>query len=82
MSSARVCLALGLLFVSAAAPARPPEQPPKPTNLRFDDPDLVEVPLLGPGDGPIYGRPPIKHSRLIKVRENFLPELLKSAEDR
>jgi hypothetical protein len=73
---------LALLLVSAAAPAKPPEHPQKPTSFRFDDPDLIEVPLLGPDDGPITARPPIKHSRLIQVRENFLPELIKSAEDR
>jgi hypothetical protein len=82
MSSVRVCLVLGLLFGSAAALARPPERPPQPTTLRFDDPDLLEVELRRPADEILWVPSPIKHSRLIKVRQDFLPELIKSADDR
>ncbi|MFI5288266.1 MAG: adventurous gliding motility protein CglF [Polyangia bacterium] len=46
----------------------------------FDD-DVVEGDLVRP-DGEFVGsRRAAKHSSLIKIRENFIPEMLKSAED-
>jgi hypothetical protein len=46
----------------------------------FDD-DVVEGDLVRP-DGEFLGsRTAAKHSSLIKIRENFIPEMLKSAED-
>lgn len=46
----------------------------------FDD-DLVEGDLVRPDGEFVDSRKGAKHSSLIKIRENFIPELLKSAED-
>lgn len=50
------------------------------TRYDFDD-DLVEGELQRPDDELIEGSRRAKHSSLIKIREHFIPELLKSAED-
>jgi hypothetical protein len=46
----------------------------------FDD-DIVEGDLVRPDGEFVDSRKSAKHSSLIKIRENFIPELLKSAED-
>ena len=46
----------------------------------FDD-DLVEGELQRPDGEYIDTRRKAKHSSLIKIREDFIPEMLKSAED-
>jgi hypothetical protein len=81
-----VCLGLGLLL-GAPALARPEKERPREeatyptrTHYEFDD-DLVEGGLENP-DGTIVGtRLPAKHTSLIKLRNDFVPELIKSAED-
>ncbi|MBW2731976.1 MAG: adventurous gliding motility protein CglF [Deltaproteobacteria bacterium] len=52
----------------------------KKTVYDFDD-DLVEGELQRPDGEYIDTRNKAKHSSLIKIRENFIPEMLKSAED-
>lgn len=52
----------------------------KETKYDFDD-DMVEGDLVKP-DGEMVGSTgKAKHSSLIKIRQNFIPEMLKSAED-
>jgi hypothetical protein len=52
----------------------------KTTKYDFDD-DIVEGELVKP-DGEFTGaRQKTKHSSLIKIRENFVPEMLKSIND-
>jgi hypothetical protein len=52
----------------------------KETKYDFDD-DMVEGDLVKP-DGEMVGATgKAKHSSLIKIRQNFIPEMLKSAED-
>ena len=46
----------------------------------FDD-DTVEGDLVRPDGEFVDSRKAAKHSSLIKIRENFIPEMLKSAED-
>src|SRR5688572_5403961 len=46
----------------------------------FDD-DIVEGDLVRPDGEFVDSRKMAKHSSLIKIRENFIPEMLKSAED-
>jgi len=46
----------------------------------FDD-DVVEGDLVRPDGEFIDSRKGAKHSSLIKIRETFVPELLKSAND-
>jgi hypothetical protein len=70
----------------AAAPAAKPAaggdnvQYKSKTVYDFDD-DIVEGDLVRPDGEFVDSRKAAKHSSLIKIRENFIPELLKSAED-
>ena len=52
----------------------------KKTVYDFDD-DLVEGELQRPDGEFIETRRKARHSSLIKIRENFIPEMLKSADD-
>ena len=52
----------------------------KKTVYDFDD-DLVEGELQRPDGEFIDTRRTAKHSSLIKIRKDFIPEMLKSAED-
>ncbi len=52
----------------------------KKTVYDFDD-DLVEGELQRPDGEFIDTQRRAKHSSLITIRENFIPEMLKSAED-
>jgi hypothetical protein len=67
----------------AQAPARgdaPQVTYRKKTVYDFDD-DVVEGELQRPDGEFIDTQRKAKHSSLIKIRENFIPEMLKSAED-
>ena len=46
----------------------------------FDD-DVVEGDLVRPDGEFVDTRRNAKHSSLIRIRENFIPEMLKAAED-
>lgn len=50
------------------------------TTYDFDD-DVVEGDLVRPDGEFIDTRKAAKHSSLIKIRADFVPEMLKSAED-
>lgn len=50
------------------------------TRMIFGDDEINATPDLG-GGTLITGDRGLHHSSLIKVRKNFLPELIKSAED-
>lgn len=52
----------------------------KKTVYDFDD-DLVEGELQRPDGEFVDTRRKAKHSSLIKIRQDFIPEMLKSAED-
>jgi hypothetical protein len=52
----------------------------KETKYDFDD-DMVEGDLVKPDGEMIGAAGKAKHSSLIKIRQNFIPEMLKSAED-
>lgn len=52
----------------------------KETKYDFDD-DMVEGDLVRPEGEMIGSAGKAKHSSLIKIRQNFIPEMLKSAED-
>jgi hypothetical protein len=75
----------GVALAQAPAPAADRGDAPqvtykKKTVYDFDD-DLVEGELQRPDGEYIDTRRKAKHSTLIKIRENFIPEMLKSAED-
>lgn len=50
------------------------------TSYDFDD-DMVEGDLQRPDGEYVAIKRKAKHSSLIKIREHFIPEMLKSAED-
>jgi hypothetical protein len=52
----------------------------KETKYDFDD-DTVEGDLVRPEGEMVGTAGKAKHSSLIKIRQNFIPEMLKSAED-
>jgi hypothetical protein len=52
----------------------------KQTKYDFDD-DVVEGDLVRPDGEYVDSRRGAKHSTLIKIRQHFIPEMLKSAED-
>jgi hypothetical protein len=71
----------GVAFAQAkAAPAGDNVQYKQKTVYDFDD-DTVEGDLVRPDGEFVDTRKGAKHSSLIKIRENFIPEMIKSAED-
>ncbi|MBK8481748.1 MAG: hypothetical protein IPL40_11305 [Proteobacteria bacterium] len=83
MAAVALALAAGFWFAAPVVAAPPPSGDVKykqETRYDFDD-DLVEGELQRPDDELIEGSRRAKHSSLIKIREHFIPELLKSAED-
>ena len=77
-------LALLLTVPAQAKPPRekapPPDKPHAAVRYDFDD-DLVEGGTLSPDGVIVDSARPIKRSSLIKIRESFTPEMMKSAED-
>ena len=63
--------------VPAGAPVAAPARVQR---LTFDDDVVTGGRDLGDGDV-IRIRPPIKHLSLVRARDSFVPELIKSAED-
>ena len=71
---------LGIVALARPALAADDVSYKKETKYDFDD-DMVEGDLVKP-DGEMVGAAgKAKHSSLIKIRQNFIPEMLKSAED-
>ena len=73
-------LASGLALAQASGGGAPDVKYRKKTVYDFDD-DVVEGELQRPDGEYIDTNKKAKHSSLIKIRENFIPEMLKSAED-
>ena len=70
----------GTVFAQAAAAGGDNVQYKSKTVYDFDD-DVVEGDLVRPDGEFVDTRKGAKHSSLIKIRENFIPEMIKSAED-
>lgn len=64
---------------AGGAPAAGGVQYKQKTVYDFDD-DTVEGDLVRPDGEFVDSRRGAKHSSLIKIRENFIPEMLKSVE--
>ena len=72
---------ISAVFATAATPALAQDVSyKKETKYDFDD-DMVEGDLVKPDGEMIGSAGKAKHSSLIKVRQHFIPEMLKSAED-
>lgn len=72
--------ASGVVFAQAKADGNDNVQYKSKTVYDFDD-DVVEGDLVRPDGEFVDTRKGAKHSSLIKIRENFIPEMIKSAED-
>jgi hypothetical protein len=70
----------GVAFAQAKPAAGGDVQYKSKTVYDFDD-DTVEGDLVRPDGEFVDTRKGAKHSSLIKIRENFIPEMIKSAED-
>ena len=70
----------GAVVLAQGRGAAPDVTYKKKTVYDFDD-DLVEGELQRPDGEFIDTQRRAKHSSLITIRENFIPEMLKSAED-
>jgi hypothetical protein len=74
--------ASGVVFAQAkAAPAAGGDVTYKSKTVYDFDDDTVEGDLVRPDGEFVDTRKGAKHSSLIKIRENFIPEMIKSAED-
>jgi hypothetical protein len=81
MRAIRVVLAASLLAVFAApALAQPKTDKPKVKVYDFSG-DTIEGDLIKPEGTSVDARDFAKHSSLIRIRTNFIAEILKSAED-
>ena len=70
-----------VLAQKAAAPAAGGDVTYKSKTVYDFDDDTVEGDLVRPDGEFVDTRKGAKHSSLIKIRENFIPEMIKSAED-
>jgi len=73
--------ASGVAFAQAKPPAAGGDVTYKSKTVYDFDDDVVEGDLVRPDGEFVDSRKAAKHSSLIKIRENFIPEMLKSAED-
>ena len=81
LAAAAMMFSMALSGVAFAAPAAGDTvEYKKETKYDFDD-DNVEGDLVRPEGEMIGSAGKAKHSSLIKVRQHFIPEMLKSAED-
>lgn len=70
-------LLVDLTFGSSSASAQEPET----TEFNFEDGDLVTGDLVRPNGELLNVRRRGRRSTLIRIREHFIPEMLKSVED-
>jgi glutamine cyclotransferase len=76
-----VSISFGAITATSFTPAHAQDVTyKKETKYDFDD-DMVEGDLVRPEGEMIGSAGKAKHSSLIKVRQHFIPEMLKSAED-
>lgn len=73
-------LAVGLALVFVAPAAEAEEFGGNTTEYNFDD-DVVEGDLVRPDGEMALARRRGRQSSLIRVRQHFIPEMLKSVED-
>ncbi len=79
----RIVVALAMLAVVAVAAPAAAQEPPQGTPYveYFMNPELVESTLLRPDLDALYGRGRLVTTSLIKIRHDFVNELLKNGED-
>ena len=75
----RFLLALGFLFLSSLN-VQAQEDDKRTTSINFDD-ELIEGEVQKPELMYLLQKKQFNYKRLIKLRENFLPEMDRTAED-
>jgi hypothetical protein len=70
---------LAVALAAATGGARSPA--PAPKHIDIDDDELVEGATKNPDGEALFARKRARFGTLIKLRQNFEPELLKSADD-
>ena len=80
-SAALVWPILVLCAWGPPARAERPVPPPVTKHLDFDD-DKIEGDVVRPDDALVSGTKRARWTRLIRIRTNFLDELIRSTEDR
>jgi hypothetical protein len=82
MRAIRIVLAASLLAVFASPALAQPKPGEKPKVKVYDfSGDTIEGDLIKPEGSQVDARDFAKHSSLIRIRTNFIAEILKSAED-
>lgn len=76
-------LCLCLFSVSASGKARKKRRGKKPriVNIDFEDELRIKGKLLGPSIFSLFQRKDLNYGKLIKPRENFLPEMRRTLEE-
>lgn len=64
-----------------AQPAPKPAQAPPPTQRYDFDDDRVDGELVQPDEAAVDGRSRARHESLIRLRSDFVPELMGSADE-
>jgi len=65
---------------AAQRPAKREASPQRVTELTFGEGDLIDAEAEGPDSTVIDSRPEMEHQNLIRVRADFDPEVLHSAD--
>jgi hypothetical protein len=74
-------LSLGLLTLAGSAMAQKKEDPKAKVKVYDFSGDTIEGDLIKPEGSSVDARDFAKHSSLIRIRKDFIAEILKSAED-
>jgi hypothetical protein len=72
---------LGLLTLAGTAQAQKKEDPKAKVKVYDFSGDTIEGDLIKPEGSSVDARDFAKHSSLIRIRKDFIAEILKSAED-
>jgi len=75
-----LCSTAALLVILVAGVANADDKQPKTKVYDFSG-DTIEGDLIKPEGTTVDARDFAKHSSLIRIRTNFIPEIIKSAED-
>jgi hypothetical protein len=74
-------VSLGLLTLAGSAEAQKKEDPKAKVKVYDFSGDTIEGDLIKPEGSSVDARDFAKHSSLIRIRKDFIAEILKSAED-
>ncbi|MBA3817743.1 MAG: hypothetical protein H0X17_02545 [Deltaproteobacteria bacterium] len=76
-----IIIALASLLLVGTAAAQPADKNAGKVKVYDFSGDTIEGDLVKPEGSTVDARDFAKHSSLIKIRKDFIPEIIKSAED-